>query len=439
LSEEKRTLGPLDAAAVIVGIVIGSGIFLVPSEIARSLKSPTLILGVWVVGGLLSLLGGLTYAELGGRRPAAGGQYVYLRDAFGPVFGFLFAWVLFLVIQTGSIAAVAVGFSQYLAFFVPMEESAIKVVAVAAILILSAVNAVSLRSGVRVQNLFCGLKLLALFALIVMGLWSSPSQLGSLDWSPPAPSSSLISAVALALVGVLWSFDGWNCVSFISGQVRNPGKSLPIALVAGIATVTMVYALANLTYLAVLGPEGMASAPNDRVASAAAQSFAGQLGARGIAAGILVSTLGCLNGMILSSPWVYYAVAKDGLFFSKFAEKHPVKGTPVTAIWAQGIWASALALSGSYDQLFTYVIFVAWLFYGLSVGAVYVFRRREGPPPPGEYRTWGYPVTPAIFILAAVGILGNTIVTAPGPSLAGLGITALGLPLYYRFRRRDRA
>lgn len=428
-------MGAVDAAAVIVGIVIGSGIFLVPAEHARTLKSPFLILAVWLVGGVLSLLGGLVYSELGARRPLAGGQYVYLRDAYGARVGFLYGWVLFLVIQTGSIAAVAMGFAQYLAFFLPLDALGVKVAAVLSILGLSALNAGSVRSGVTLQNVFCALKLLALAALILLGLASPMTDISALSFAGPTLDGPLLSSFGLALVGVLWAFDGWNCVSFVSGQIRDPERNLPRALVAGISVVTMVYALATLTYLAVLGVSGMATAPDDRVASAAARVFAGEWGARGIATGILVSTFGCLNGMIMSSPWVYYAMAKDGLFLPSFAHTHPQRGTPVAAIWAQGAWSTGLALSGSYDQLFTYVIFVSWLFYALAVASVFVFRHRDGAPIEGQYRTWGYPITPAIFLLAAVGILINTVYTQPGPAAAGLAITALGLPAYFRFRR----
>jgi APA family basic amino acid/polyamine antiporter len=437
--EPPRQMSALDAAAVIVGIVIGSGIFLVPAQHARALKAPVLILAVWLLGGVLSLLGGLAYAELGARRPLAGGQYVYLRDAYGPRVGFLYSWVLFLVIQTGSIAAVAMGFAQYLGFFLALSPGAVKTVAVGAILALSALNSASVRSGVALQNLFCALKLLALAALILVGLSSSQANFKSLSMSAPTLDLPLLSTFGLALVGVLWAFDGWNCVSFVSGQVREPGRSLPLALLAGLSVVTLVYLLANLTYLAVLGAEGMASAPNDRVASTAAQSFAGDWGARGIAAGILVSTFGCLNGMIMSSPWVYYAVAKDGLFFSIFARTHALRGTPQAAIWAQGLWSGALALSGTYDQLFTYVVFVSWVFYAMAVASIYVFRLREGAPPPGHYRTWGYPWTPALFILAALGLLANTLHTAPVPAVLGLLITAAGIPVHAVFARTRRA
>ncbi|MGE0495907.1 MAG: APC family permease [Vulcanimicrobiota bacterium] len=436
MTEDKRRLGPLDATAVIVGIIIGSGIFLVPADIARQVKSPSLILGVWLVGGLLSLLGGLVYAELGSRRPEAGGQYVYLRDAYGPACGFMFSWVLFLVIQTGSIAAVAVAFIQYLGYFVPIHGPWIKLLAVLTILALSHLNAVSLRSGVTVQNLFCGLKLLALFGLIAGGLATGHADPSHLRGVAPTANLSTLSAVGLALIGVLWSFDGWNCLSFVSGEVKDPNRSLPLALVGGITVVTIVYGLANLTYLMVLGAEGMANAPDGRVASEAARLFAGPTGAACIAAGITVSTFGCLNGMIMAAPWVYFAVARDGLFFASFGRFNEETQTPSTAIYAQAVWASLLALSGSYDQLFTYVIFVSWIFYVLAITAVYIFRHREGPPAEGQYRTWGYPLTPALFLLAAFGMLINTVYTQPGPALAGLFITALGLPVYARFRRR---
>lgn len=408
-----------------MGTIIGSGIFLVPAALARDLPAPGLIVLVWVAGGLLSLLGALTFAELAVARPSAGGQYVYLRDAYGPMWGFLFGWVTFLVIQTGSIAAVSVGFAQYLAAFVPLPP---KLIAVLSIALLTVVNCRSLGAGSRVQNLCTLLKLAAIAGLIGAGLHG--------DWHRLLPLTSqqpgVYAAFGVALVGVLWAYDGWNSLGYVAEEIADPQRSLPKALIGGVAAVTVVYALATVACLLVLGQSGMAEAPEDRVAWLAAFRVAGDWGARLMAAGILVSTFGCLNGMILAGPWVYFAMARDGLFFRQLAAKDPVRGTPVISLICQGCWSALLALSGRYDQLFTYVIFVSWIFYAMTAGALFVFRRRHGQP---AYQAWGYPVTPALFILLALLLVANTLWTQPLPSLCGLGLTLAGLPIYSSFRR----
>ncbi len=420
-----RKLSTWDATAVLMGTIIGSGIFLVPAALARDLPAPGLIVLVWVAGGLLSLLGALTFAELAVARPAAGGQYVYLRDAFGPMWGFLFGWVTFLVIQTGSIAAVGVGFSKYLAAFVPLPP---KVIAILSICFLTLVNCRSLGSGSKMQNVCTVLKLAAIGALTLVGVRGQISHVFPLTSNAPG----VYAAFGVALVGVLWAYDGWNSLGYIAEELDNPQRAMPRALVGGVAAVTLVYALATLACLALLGQEGMAHAPQDRVASQAAFQAVGDWGSRLMTAGILVSTFGCLNGMILAGPWVYFAMARDGLFFRQLAERHPVRGTPVVSLLCQGFWSCLLALSGRYDQLFTYVIFVSWVFYAMTAGAVFVFRRRHGPP---DYRCWGYPLTPLLFIVLAIALVLNTLWSQPLPSLWGIGLTLAGLPFYAHFRR----
>lgn len=420
-----RKLSTWDATAMLMGTIIGSGIFLVPAALARDLPAPGLIVLVWVAGGLLSLLGALTFAELAVARPAAGGQYVYLRDAYGPLWGFLFGWVTFLVIQTGSIAAVGVGFAQYLSAFVPLSP---KVIALISICFLTLVNCRSLGSGSKVQNLCTVLKLAAIGALILVGMRGQISNLFPLTSSAPG----VYAAFGVALVGVLWAYDGWNSLGYIAEEIDDPRRAMPRALVGGVAAVTLIYALATLACLLLLGQKGMAHAPEDRVASQAAFQALGDWGSRLMAAGILVSTFGCLNGMILAGPWVYFAMARDGLFFRQLAERHPTRGTPVVSLLCQGVWSCLLALSGRYDQLFTYVIFVSWMFYAMTAGALFVFRRRHGQP---AYQCWGYPYTPALFILLGVALVLNTLRSQPWPSLCGLGLTLAGLPFYAYFRR----
>jgi APA family basic amino acid/polyamine antiporter len=429
-----RKLGAFDAGAVVIGGVIGTGIFMVASKMAQQIPSPGLMLLAWLIGGLLSLMGGLTYAELGARFPEAGGQYVYLREIYGPVWGFLYGWVCFLVIQSGSLAAVAVGFATYAGEFVHLGPAGIVVVAIAIIWLLSGANLLSLRFGALIQNLVACAVVLSLVALIAVGL---STKTGS--WShfvPLFPSHTSLfqmgSMIALGVVAVLWSYDGWVCVSYLAGEVRNPNRSLPLAMGFSILVITALYCATNAVYIYVLGVPSMAIHP--RVASAAASAAVGANGGLWMAGAILVASFGCINSTMISVPKVYYAMAKDGLFFDIFARIHPKFETPVHAIVLQAAWSSILAISGKYDQLITYVIFQAWVFYAMTAVGLILLRRRNPDTDRLAYRVPGYPVTPILFVIAAVAVLGSTLYNSPTESLAGLAITGCGLPAYVYFR-----
>ncbi len=448
-----RGLGSFDATMLVIGIVIGSGIFLTTGLIARDLPSPALILTVWLLGGLLSLAGCLTFAELGAAWPRSGGLYVYLREAYGPLSGFLFGWLTFLVYQTGAIAAVAVGFAEYLSYFVPalgtqrivtsievggfvLSVSAGQLAACVAILVLTAVNVQGLRSGTVVQNGLTILKLLILGAFAILGLWVALPAEASMAAAPaplPAPPDAWIPAIGVGLVAVLWTFDGWHNLTFAAGEVRNPAKSLPIAMIGGILVVTVIYLLVNAAYLRALPIDQMSG--ELRVAGKAAEVLFGPSATAFISVAVIVSTLGAANGAVLTGARVYFAMARDGLFFRAAARVHDRHRTPHVALWAQGIWACVLALSGRYDQLFTYATFAGLLIY-LAAGASVFTLRAKRPDVPRPYRVPGYPIVPGLFLLAVAFLLVNTVLERPVEAFAGLGMLVLGLPVYAYWRRR---
>jgi APA family basic amino acid/polyamine antiporter len=442
----ERRLGLFDSVMMMVGIVIGSGIFLTTGIMAQSIPSAGLLLLAWAVGGVLTLTGALTFAELGAAMPHAGGQYVYLREAYGHLAGFLFGWILFLVAMGGSIAAMAAGFAEYVGHFFPAVSSANSVfltvtttqlVAVGVIVMLSAVNYVGVAFGKAVQNLFTVVKIGAIVGFIVLGLTIGTTGTIDLTVNPTGQSlSALLIAFGVAIIAVTWSFDGWHNITYISGEVKDPQRNLPRALVLGTVIITVLYLLMNYVYLLAMPAREMAGVV--RIAERAATALHGPTAAGFISAAVIVSTFGALNGAIFAGPRVYFAMARDRAFFRKVAEVHPRFRTPAFAILLQAIWAGLLTLSGTYEQLFTYVVFVTLLFWVAAIGAVFVLRRKA-PDLPRPYRTWGYPVVPMVFIVASVTILVNTLFARPVESLAGLGITALGVPVYYHWHRRGGA
>ena len=429
-----RGLGLKEAISVVIGAIIGSGIFLTPRAIAQAIPSPGIILLVWVISGILTLFGALAYAELGAMMPRSGGQYVYLREAFGPLWGFLFGWTLFLVIQTGSIAAVAVAFAEYTGYFIPLSPSLIKVVAILCILSLTAVNYIGVRIGGWVQNIFTLLKVVAIVALVVLGFG-----LGGGSWTNFQPlwggvnHQGLLRAFGVAMVAALWSYDGWNNVGFVAEEIKNPQRNLPIALAFGTLAVIVIYLSANLVYMYTL-PVGQI-AQSQLVAADVAKKFIGPLGGAAISAAVLVSTFGTVNGFILAGPRVYYAMAKDGLFFKKIGEIHRSFRTPAFSIILQGLWASLLTLTGKFEQLFTYVIFASWIYYAMLVSGVIVLRRKY-PSAPRPYKTWGYPIVPMLFVAIALWFVYNTLTSDPRDSVMGLILVLLGLPAYWYWRRK---
>lgn len=432
--ELPRVLGLLDIVGILVGTVIGSGIFIVPATVAAHVHSPVLMLTVWVVGGVLSFFGALAFSELGAMFPQAGGMYVYLRESYGGLIAFLFGWTLFLVIECGSIATLSMAFaSKYLPYFVPIGRVGIKAVALALIAALVAVNCAGTRHGARLQNVLMFIKLAAIVgvSVVVLGFGG-----GSADHmiTPAAPqfSGTLLSSFGVALVATLWAYKGWEAATFTAGELKEPQRNLPLGLLAGTLTVIGLYLLANVAYLWVLpAPE---IARSTRIAADAMQAAVGSAGAGVVAFVILLSITGAANGNLLTAPRVFYAMAKDGLFIEQFARVHPRFLTPHVSIVATGLWAGVLSLTGTFEQLAAYVIFGQWIFFGLTVAGVIILRRTR-PDVPRPYRTWGYPVTPIVFISAALFISINSLIAQPLNALAGLGIMLLGIPAYLYWRK----
>lgn len=445
-----RALTARDGLLITVGSILGTGVFLTTGDIARALPHAGLILLVWALGGVLTLFGALTYAELGALYPRAGGQYVYLREAYGGLPAFLFGWTAFTVIMGGGIAAIAAGFGQYLGAFVPFCADTHVLLALPigrwtwqingsqlagglAILLLTFVNYVGLREGTGVQNAVTLAKVGSLAALVVCGLtW--PTAAAAPQWSA-APSTGALAGVGLGLIAALWSYDGWYAATNLAGEMRRPERDLPRALVGGTLLVAAAYLLVNLVYLRALPLETLRQ--TTRVGEAAAAALFGPLGARLIVVAVLLSTFGCISSTILYASRVYLPMAQDGVFFRALARVHPRHRTPAACVAAQGLWATLLTFSGSYEQLYTYVTFVVVLFHAATAAAVFVLRRtRPGPRP---YSVPGYPWVPALFVLAMLVLVANTLRERPVESLIGLGIVALGLPAYALWRRQAAA
>jgi APA family basic amino acid/polyamine antiporter len=456
-----RGLGLFDATMLVAGSMIGSGVFLVSAAVARAVGSPFWLLVLWTTAGLMTVVGALAYGELAAMMPRAGGQYVYLREAYGAVPGFLYGWTLFLVIQTGTIAAVAVAFGKFLGVFVPAlgernvilstglpdgapfaSISSAQIVGVFLVVLLTAVNLRGIRTGKRVQNVFTTAKVASLLAVIALGAWAFASgratdNLGSGFWGHAAAGATPAFLIVLgaALVGPLFSADAWNNVTFTAAEVREPRRNLPLALALGTGLVTLLYLGANLAYLCVLDFPAIASAGEDRVATAMLERLFGAPGAMALAGAILVSTFGCNNGLILAGGRVVYAMAQDGLFFRPAGRLNRA-GVPGSALLWQGVVASALVLSGSYGKLLDFVIFANLIFYAATVSAVLVLRRTR-PLAERPYRAFGYPFVPVLYVILALAVAGALIVhpATRASSLVGLGIVAAGFPAYALLRR----
>jgi basic amino acid/polyamine antiporter, APA family len=432
-----RVLGLRDLILIVIGTVIGSGIFLVPGGVLRlagGYAGPALI--VWVVGGVLSLLGALAYGELGAMNPEAGGLYVYLRDAFGPLTAFLYGWTFFLVIATGSAATLAVASASYLQPFVALGPIGQKLAAILLLAIVAAINVAGTRRSADVQNWSTAIKVAALLIMSVgLLVGAQPAPTAAAPFWPPAFTPSLASGMGLGMIGVLWAYEGWQYVTFSAGEAVNPQRTFPRAIVLGTASLIVIYVLANAGYLAALGPQGVAA--SDRVAAEAVGAALGPGAAKLIAAAILVSIFSATNGLTITAPRVYYAMARDGLFFKKLAEVHPRFGTPALSILFGTAWAMVLAASGTFEQLLTYVVFVGWIFYGLGAACVFVLRRTD-PQAPRPFRVPGYPWTPLLFILAAGALVANTIATQPARATIGICVVLLGVPVYIVWRRFGR-
>ncbi|HLK40293.1 MAG TPA: amino acid permease [Polyangiaceae bacterium] len=450
----ERRLGVFSAMAIIVGSMIGSAIFIAPSIMAGYVAAPAAWLGLWVIGGALTLLGALSYGELCTMMPHAGGQYVFLREAFGPGLAFLYGWTFFLVIQTGFNAAVAIAFAKYLGGVgLPAGEedvvlsagpwtlSRAQIVAVVVIVLLTWVNARGVREGAAVQNAFTVLKVAALVLLAVAALsardgsWSHFAASGRGLLGPRAAGMGFLAAAGVAMSKALFAFDAWNTVTFAAEEIREPQRSLPRALVAGTVLTTLIYVAASATDLYVLPLHRMAGVAENRVASAVAGAILGPAGVKLVSLAILVSTFGCVNGLVLGGGRVLFAMARDGLFFRIAARVSAKRRTPQVALALQGVWSCVLALSGSYDRLLTYVAFVSLAFNALTVVGLFVLRRaRPGADRP--YVVPGYPWVPLVYVAGAAFFLVYIFAGDPADACAGLGLVALGLPAYAVFRSR---
>jgi APA family basic amino acid/polyamine antiporter len=467
-----KGLGLFDSTTLVMGSMIGSGVFIVAAEVSRQVRSPGLFFLTWVISGLMTVIAAVSYGELAGMMPKAGGQYVYLREAFGPLFGFLYGWTLFLVIQTGTVAAVAVAFGKFLGVFVPwvsaktillnfgtlpvfghplaLTVSSQQLIAILVLIFLSVLNIFGLRTGAGVQNVFTVLKVGALFGVIVLGIWwafSHPVPASSLSgfWHGAKWDLATLTVVSVALVGPLFSSDAWNNVTFTGSEVINPKRNLPLALFVGTTAVCIIYFACNWAYYRALPffgmpqgglmAQGIQHAAEDRVATAAVQVMLGGKGAGLMAAAIMISTFGCANGMIMAGARVYYAMAKDGLFFSSVGKVNPRYHTPAVSLLVQAVWASILTLTGTYNELLDYVIFAVVIFYILTIAGIFRLRRTR-PDAPRPYRAWGYPVLPLLYIAFASFVELALLTHKPLRSLAGLSIVAIGIPVYYGWRGR---
>ena len=433
-SELARLLGTADLAFAAIGIVIGSGIFLVPGLVlANAGTNPPLALGVWVVGGLLSFFGALTYAELGAMRPEAGGIYVYIRDAFGPLPAFLYGWSAFFVIASGALATLAVAFSVYLGQLIPMSPTTARVVSVGLIAILAALNVRGTRRSVTLQNYTTVIKLagLAGLALLLIAL-GDPSAVVA----RPVSVSPTAHGLGAALISVLWAYEGWQYVTCLAGEARDPQRTFPRAITLALAGVATLYVITNIGYVAALGPEAVAG--SQRVAADALTATVGPSAARVVSILILISILSSTNASVLSPARIYYAMSRDGVFFARLAEVSPRFGTPAFAILAGSAWAMVMAATGSFDQLLTYVVFAAWIFYGLGALSIFVYRRKQ-PEAARPFRVPGYPVTPLLFVASAAALVLNTIVSQPTRAAIGIAVVLSGVPAFYWWRRRTRA
>ncbi|MFN7992119.1 MAG: amino acid permease [Bryobacteraceae bacterium] len=459
ISSEPKTglikgLGLLDSTTLVVGSMIGSGIFIVAAEIARQVNSPGLLMLTWIATAILTMIAALSYGELAAAMPQAGGQYVYLRESFGPLSGFLYGWTLFLVIQTGTIAAVAVAFAKFAGIFIPWISaqnhligtgkvglSAQQLIAVVVVIVLTAINMRGIRTGAIVQNVFTFAKTAALLGLVAVGfLFGRNPEAVARNfghfWDGASWSMHAVRLVGVAMVGSLFSADAWNNVTFTAGEVRNPRRNLPISLALGVAIVMTLYIGANFVYISALPLEAVQHAPEDRVATAVMLRILGPVGVQVMAVAIIISCFGCVNGLILAGARVYYAMALDGLFFRGAAKLEPRHHAPVFALAIQAIWAVVLTLSGTYNDLLDYVIFAVLLFYVLTIAGLFVLRRKR-PDMDRPYRAFGYPVLPALYIAAGGLIEILLLIYKPNYTWPGLIIVLLGVPVYFLWKPKS--
>lgn len=447
----KRELGTASAVAIVVGTVIGSGIFLVPKDMILQTGSPSMLFAVWIFGGILSLFGALTYAELAAAMPEAGGEYVYLREAYGPFYGFLYGWTQTWVAKSASIATLGTAFLNYAANFYPQLDSVFlsanipigpgggpfeirygQLIAMGLILGLAGLNYVGVKVGGQVQVVITVIKVVLIAGIIAIGLGSSVGTAANYSTSVPAPGGFL--GFFGALVAALWAYDGWNNVNMVASEIKNPQKNLPLSLIGGVLLVIVIYLLANLAYFYVLPSATVAG--TDRVAAEMMRSILGPSGAGAVSIAAMISIFAALNGSILSGSRVPYALARDGYFFQMYAKVHPTYRTPGISILLLSAWAAILVLSGRYKELYTLVIFPSWILYTMATASVIVLRIRR-PDLPRPYKTIGYPLVPVLFVCVGIVLIFSTLFQFPRESLLGLTIIAAGLPFYWYWSRRQ--
>lgn len=444
-----RVLGAWDGASITIGATLGTAIFLTPSDIARALPHPGLILATWLAGGLLTLTGALTYAELGAMFPRAGGQYHFLKEAYGRLSGFLFGWASFLVIMSGGIAAIAAGFGEYLGVFIPFFSTRHvlfslplpfwtwtvrggQLAGAIGIALLTVLNCAGVKAGASVQNLMTLVKIGSVLGFVLLGFSVgapvSPQLAGALR------PIEILPAFGIALIAVLWAYDGWYVLTFSAGEMKDPGRSLPWGLISGTLTVMLLYGLVNFVYLRALPLDAISRSPH--IGEDAATALFGPGAARLVSLAVLVSMFGCLAANILCCSRIYQPMAEDGLFFAALARIGPRHAVPLRSLVAQGVWSATLVLSGTFQQLYTYVVFVEVLIFAATGAAIFVLRRRR-PEAPRPYRTWGYPWVPAFFMLSSLALAANTLREKPVESSIGMGLLAAGLPAYAAWRRKS--
>ncbi|MFI5104406.1 MAG: APC family permease [Terriglobales bacterium] len=435
-AQPRRLLGVFDATMIVMGGIVGSGIFINPYVVGLRVHTPFLIMGVWVLGGVLAMLGAFIWAELATRLPEAGGQYLYLREAYHPSVAFIYGWVLLLVTQTGGMAAVAVTFARYYREIAGVSASD-GAIAAAALLGLTAINCLGVRAGSNVQSALMLLKVGAIAAMIAVGMWWGGGSVHALPMLDRPVSFGLAGAIGAAMVPVAFAYGGWQTASFVAGEMRDPRRDLSRGLVAGVLGVVLLYLAVNFVCVRVLGPAGLAATRTP--ASSVMRAALGERGAQWIAVGIAVSTLGFLSQGILTAPRVYYAMACDGLFFRSVGWLSPRSGVPVVAIVLQGVTATVIALSGRYEQILNYVVSVDFISFGLTAASLFVFRRGpEAAPAQGLYLAPGHPYTTGLFVLTCAGIVIGTIVSSPANSAIGLIILLAGIPVYLYWSRAAR-
>lgn len=430
-AELPRTLGLIDSASIVIGIVIGAGIFLVPRLVAQALPSAPMIIGIWIICGILCFFGGLAYAELGAMMPETGGHYVYLRECYGPLVGFLCGWTFTLVVLWAAIAWMAVSFSITLAYFVPISPAVSRLISVLVIAAFSIVNYRGIRLSAAVQKLLTALKVAGLG--IVVGSALMPGNgTAAVDWAALPHTGFSWGAVGAAMIPVVLCYDGWPSISHVAGEIRDPNRNIPRSLGLSLAAVIAIYCLANFAYLRVLPVEVIAK--SDRTAAAVAERTLGQAGGTILSITILLSIAGAINGLIMTVPRLCFAMARDGLLFRQLAAIHPRYQTLSVGIAVQAVWAAVLVLTGSFETLVPYGMIAAWFFYGLTVAGVAILRHKY-PDRPRPYRMWGYPVTPLLFTAVAAWFVANTWIAQPVPSTVAFLIIASGIPAYYLWRR----